>query len=82
MEPKDRWQQMHDELMQLTLKELRAIAKEDGICLGYAASRKDSCVAEIVSSRRHFELDGDMPKGYDWHRNDVTAYKGIKRGGR
>lgn len=78
----DRWEAMRDELSGMTLKELRALARRDGICLGYAASRKDSCVAEIVSSRRYQEENGYMPKGHDWHESGVTAYRGIKGGAR
>lgn len=76
----DRWEAMREELMGMTLKELRKLAKRDGICLGYAASRKDSCVAEIVSSRRYQEENGYMPKGYDWHEHGVTAFGGMKGG--
>ena len=78
----DRWEAMREELMSMTLAELRALAKRDGICLGYAASRKDSCVAEIVSSRRYQEENGYMPEGHDWHESGVTAYRGIKGGAR
>ena len=81
-EPKDRWQLMRDELMGMTVKELRAVAKRDGVCLGYDASRKDTCVGAIVSARRHQELNGYVPEGHDWHEHGVTAYRGIKGGGR
>lgn len=78
----DRWDAMREELSRMTLKELRALAKRYGICLGYAASRKDTCVSEIVSSRQYQEENGYMPKGYDWHKSGVTAYGGIKGGAR
>lgn len=78
----DRWEAMREELSGMTLAELRALAKRDGICLGYAASRKDSCVAEIVSSRRYQEENGYMPKGHDWHESGMTAHGGIKGGAR
>lgn len=78
----DRWDAMREELSRMTLKELRVLAKRDGICLGYAASRKDTCVAEIVSSRRYQEENGYMPKGHDWHGHGVTAHRGIKGGAR
>lgn len=54
----DKWEDMRIELMSMTIKQLKAIAKDEGICLGYAASRKDTCVGEIVSNRRHRELYG------------------------
>ena len=71
---------MYDELMKHTVKELKAIAKRDGICLGYAASRKDTLVAAIVGGRRYQELTGAVPEGHDWHMSGVTAYQGIKGG--
>lgn len=46
------WEAMREELSCLTVKQLRQIAKNEGICLGYAASRKDTTVNEIVSARR------------------------------
>lgn len=69
---------MRDELMGHTLKELKAIAKADGITLGYDGSRKDTCVGAIVSGRRHQEMYGYVPEGYDWKNHGVTAYRGIK----
>lgn len=80
MAPVDRWQAMHDELMGMTLKELHAVARRDGICLGYAANRKDTCVGTIVTARRYQEENGCMPKGYDWHEHGVTAFGGMKGG--
>ena len=53
----DRWEEMRAELSELTVKELKAIAKADGITLGYDASRKDTAVGAIVSARRHYELN-------------------------
>lgn len=44
---------MRDELSALTMRQLRAIAKSEGICLGYAGGRKASAVDEIVGQRRH-----------------------------
>lgn len=76
----DRWSAMHDELMGMTVKDLREIAKRDGVCLGYAASRKDTCVAAIITARRYKEENGYMPKGHDWHEHGVTAYRGLKGG--
>lgn len=76
----DRWERMREELSALTLKDLRAIAKADGITLGYDASRKDTCVAAIVGARRHMEREGYMPEGHDWHTHGVTAPGGIMKG--
>ena len=71
--------EMRDELARKTMKELRAIAKAEGISLGYEASRKDTTVAAIVTWRRHAELEGYVPEGYDWHEHGVTAMGGIKK---
>lgn len=51
-----RWERMRRELMALRMTELKALARSEGIALGYAASRKDSCVGEIVAQRRYREL--------------------------
>lgn len=51
----DKWQIMRDELMKLTGKQLKAIAKKEHICLGGDAGRKESTVAVIVSNRRYRE---------------------------
>lgn len=47
------WEDMRRRLMKLTTKQLKQLAKDEGICLGYDASRKDSMVGNIVSTRRH-----------------------------
>lgn len=54
------WDEMRERLMGLTAKQLRQLAKDEGICLGYDASRKDTTVAEIVSQRRHRALRGEV----------------------
>lgn len=54
------WDEMRERLMRLTTKQLRQIARDEGISLGYAASRKDSTVAEIVTQRRHRALAGEV----------------------
>lgn len=46
------WEAMREELSGLTVRQLRQIAKDEGICLGYAASRKDTTVGEIITARR------------------------------
>lgn len=48
----DYWEAMREELFGLTVRQLRQIAKDEDICLGYAASRKDTTIGEIVSARR------------------------------
>lgn len=52
MEQKD-YGAMRAELMRMTMRELREVARAEGICLGYAGSRKASTVDEIVGHRRH-----------------------------
>ena len=54
------WDEMRERLMRLTTTQLRQIARDEGIALGYAASRKDTTVAEIVSQRRHRALRGKV----------------------
>jgi hypothetical protein len=69
------YDQMRADLMALTMRQLKEIARSEGICLGYDGSRKDTTVAAIVSFRR-----GNARKAYDWHTQGVTALGGIKRG--
>ncbi len=47
-----------EDLSRMTMKELRALAREEGVCLGYAGSRKDTAVDEIVSSEWYRETEG------------------------
>lgn len=54
------YDKLHDELERKTTKELRKIARSEGICLGYDASRKSSMVNAIVSGIRYKEM-----RGYD-----------------
>lgn len=54
----DKWTEMREELSKLTVRELRQIAREEGICLGYSASRKRAMLDEIVSERRYREIQG------------------------
>ena len=64
-----KWEEMRAELMGLTLKELKAIARDERISLGYAASRKDTCAGEIVAQRRYREVAGIAPaKEHPWRR--------------
>lgn len=53
----DKWEEMRQELSHLTVKELKQLAKDEGICLGWDACRKDSTVGAIVSHRRHMEME-------------------------
>lgn len=57
------WDEMRESLMGLTVRQLRQIARDEGIALGYAASRKDTTVGEIVGTRRHRALNGDERGG-------------------
>lgn len=52
------YEKMREELSRMTMKELRQIARDEGICLGYAGSRKYSAAAEIASQRRYREKEG------------------------
>lgn len=68
------WEQMRERLMKLTLRQLKQIAKDEGVCLGYAACRKDTTVSEIVGQRRHRARSGEVvttgakANGNDWCR--------------
>lgn len=66
---------MRADLMALTMRELKGIARAEGITLGYDAARKDTTAAAIVAHRR-----GKERKGHDWHTHGVTAMGGIKKG--
>lgn len=52
------YEQMRAELEKMTMKQLKQIAKEEGICLGYDAARKDTCIGAIIMWRRNREIDG------------------------
>ena len=79
------WDEMRERLMGLTTKQLRQIARDEGITLGYAASRKDTTVAEIVSQRRSRALRGKVVTTggkVDEYRRFAFSPKGIyARGG-
>ena len=79
------WDEMRERLMGLTLKQLKQVARDEGITLGYAASRKDTTVAEIVSQRRSRALRGEaVTSGEDVgeYRRFAFSPKGIyARGG-
>lgn len=42
-----------DGLKRMTMRQLRELAKAEGICLGYDGSRKDTAVEAIREQRRH-----------------------------
>lgn len=76
------WEDMREHLMGLTTKQLRQLAKDEGISLGYASSRKDSAVAEIVSQRRHRALTGEVvTTGEEASDRDWCREYGSLRGG-
>ena len=52
------WVEMREQLMKLTVKQLKQIARDEGIALGYDASRKGTTVAEIVGQRRYRAMCG------------------------
>lgn len=52
-----KWNDMRIELSKLTVKQLKQICKDEDICPGYDASRKDSLVGCIVVNRRNRELN-------------------------
>lgn len=52
------WEARREELSRMTMRELRALAREEGVCLGYAGSCKDTALDEIVSSERYWETEG------------------------
>ena len=74
------WDEMRERLMSLTTKQLRQLAKDEGITLGYAASRKDTTVGEIVSHRRSRALRGEVVttgEGVDEYRRFAFSPNGI-----
>ena len=51
----DKWEIMRDELSKLTVKQLKDIARKEGICLGNEAGCKEATVRRIVGQRRYWE---------------------------
>jgi len=51
------FEKMCDELSRKTVKELRQIARDKGICLGYSGASKKSMVGEIASQIRYRERE-------------------------
>lgn len=63
------WEEMRERLMGLTLKQLKQIAKDEHISLGYDASRKDTCVGAIVTARRHRAMGAEeAPETHPWRK--------------
>lgn len=63
------WIDMRERLMRLSMKQLKQIAKDEHVTLGYAAARKDSTAAEIVSHRRHRALNPDAGENiHPWRK--------------
>lgn len=52
----DKYDAMRADLMRMTMKELRAIARAEGICLGYDGATRRGTVDAIVGERRYREL--------------------------
>ena len=52
------YESMRESLMQLTVRQLREIARTEGICLSYSGSTKKGIVGEIVGQRRYREQEG------------------------
>ena len=70
------WADMRERLMKLTLKQLKQIAKDEGITLGYAGSRKDTCAAEIVAQRRHRALSGEK---FEAHKSPWRKWRSVEK---
>lgn len=63
------WEDMRERLMGLTVKQLKQLAKDEHISLGYDACRKDSMVGNIVSTRRHRCIEyNEDPKTHPWRK--------------
>lgn len=63
------WEEMRQRLMGLTTKQLKQLAKDEHISLGYDACRKDSMVGNIVSTRRHRCVEqNEDPNTHPWRR--------------
>lgn len=63
------WEDMRERLMGLTVKQLKQLAKDEHISLGYDACRKDSRVDNIVLTRRHRCIEyNEDPKTHPWRK--------------
>lgn len=45
-----------DELCRMTMREIRAHAREIGCCLGYSGSRKDDAISAVLSHQEHLGM--------------------------
>lgn len=52
MEPKEAEAEDRERLEKMTMKQLKEIAKAEGICLGYDGSRKSDVINAIVNWKR------------------------------
>lgn len=53
------YDQMRADLARKTMRQLREIARAEGICLGYDGARKDTAIAAIVGNREYRERMGE-----------------------
>lgn len=47
---------MREQLQTLTVRELKDVARAEGICLGYAGATKEGTIGEIISARRYRDM--------------------------
>lgn len=47
---------MRERLSALTVRELKDIARAEGICLGYAGATKAGTIDEIIANRRYRDM--------------------------
>ena len=60
MDPEAAEVEDRERLEKMTMKQLKAVAKDEGICLGYDGSRKANAINAIVNWRR---FKGDYMTG-------------------
>lgn len=54
MDAKAKEQADRERLEQMTMKEIKAVAKDEGICLGYDGARKANAIG-LILEWRHFK---------------------------
>ena len=47
---------MREHLQTLTVRELKDVARAEGICLGYAGATKAGAIDEIIANRRYRDM--------------------------
>ena len=47
---------MREQLSALTVRELKDVARAEGICLGYAGATKSGTIDEIIANRRYRDM--------------------------